>query len=115
MTDQLQHLDAPAVTPVMEDAMIARHTAALLTLCLVALMAVPFTQELLADPSPSLLSRSRRDLEKYGVQITLQEVEKHLVYDSQFASMVRQPYQRFLVRRLGEGSSSDRPRQRPIP
>src|SRR5258708_1628169 len=94
------------ITPLMKGARIGRMTAIFLTLCFAALMGVPIIQEILTNPQPSLLSRSEEDFKKFGFQLTLQEVEKHLVYNSQFASMVRQPYQRFLTRSLGQGSRS---------
>jgi len=94
------------ITPLMKGARIGRMTAVFLTLCFAALMGVPIIQEILTNPQPSLLSRSEEDFKKFGFQLTLQEVEKHLVYNSQFASMVRQPYQGFLTRSLGQGSRS---------
>jgi alginate O-acetyltransferase complex protein AlgJ len=96
------------VTPLMEGASISRPAAALLAGCFIVLMAVPITQEVLSHPEPSLWSRSQKDLKDFGFQVTLQEVEKHLVYDSRFAATVRQPYQRVLNQEFGEGSRSIR-------
>jgi len=83
---------------------VSRTTAALLTVCLCVMMAVPAALEVFVNPQPGLIPLFRQDLKTFGFQLTLQEVEKHLVYASQFASAVRQPYQRFLVAWFGQGS-----------
>lgn len=86
----------------MAGAQVGRGTALLLTLAFCGLLIVPGLQEWRA--SSSLPGTFRTDVRKYGVQLALNEIERHLVYDSIFANMVRRPYQRLLISWLGQGS-----------
>src|SRR5262249_2810692 len=72
----------------------------------VAVMVVPIILEMANHSLATLRNSFERDRELYGFQEALQKVESHLVYESQFARRVRQPYQRFLIQSFGEGSRS---------
>jgi hypothetical protein len=98
------NLDRHEPTAVMKDARIGRRAALLLTLGCIVAMALPLSQQMLASGGPSLISKYREDAQKFGIELMLRQVEHHLVYDSQFAASVRQPYQRVLIRAFGQGS-----------
>lgn len=52
----------------------------------------------------SLPGSIRSDSRRFGIQVALNEIERHLVYDSKFANLARRPYQVLLIDRLRQGS-----------
>lgn len=83
---------------------IGRRIAWCLVCGFCGLLAVPGLVEWW-QPSGSPLPRLfRTDRDRYGLQIALSEIERHVVYDSKFANIVRRPYQTALTTGLGQGS-----------
>ena len=85
---------------------IGRPSAMLLTVFFIGLMVTPSVQELVDYSNSSLRGSFEKDAARFGVQIALQEVERHVIYDSKFANTVRRPYQTLLVSHLGQGSTN---------
>jgi SGNH hydrolase-like domain, acetyltransferase AlgX len=92
----------PTIPP--DDRSVSGGAATMLTVGFAVVLCLPLLSEMWARPHPSLLDRVAADRRSFGTELALQEVERHLVYESQFAAMVRQPYQRQLVRYFGQGS-----------
>ena len=65
---------------------LGRPAAMLLTVFFIGLMVTPSVQELVDYSNSSLLGSFNKDAARFGVQIALQEVERHVIYDSKFAN-----------------------------
>lgn len=87
-----------------EETSISRSAVNVLIAAFLVISVTPAVHELVSRPQPTLLARIAEDRRRFGFEAAVQEVERHLIFDSQFAGALRQRYQTLLVEVFRKGS-----------
>lgn len=88
---------------VMANVQVSARTARLVAVIFCGLLLVPVGVEV-SRPAPRIWDLLVQDLAKLGPWTTLRQSEQRVIFESAFARLVRDPYQRFLIDWWSQGS-----------